>query len=118
MVFCVNLPALAPPAAEKLLGYARAGGHVVWVCGQNVQPLAYNAMNALAQGQLLPAPLEDLRHPLPGGVESWHLSFLDKDDPALAPLTEPASLYQSVLVYKHFPMTWGASVAGSGTHQA
>ena len=48
----------------------RAGGHVVWVCGQNVQPAAYNAMNALAQGLLLPAPLEDLRQPLPGGVEA------------------------------------------------
>ena len=85
VVFCVNLPALAPPAAEKLLAYARAGGHVVWVCGQNVQPLAYNAMNALAQGQLLPAPLEDLRQPLPGGVESWHFGFLDKDDPRSPP---------------------------------
>ena len=112
VVFCVNLPALAAPAAEKLLAYARSGGHVFWVCGQNVQPLAYNAMNALAQGQLLPAPIEDLRQPLPGGVESWHLGFLDKDDPALAPLTEPASLYQSVLVYKHFPMTWGPQSTG------
>ena len=111
VVFCVNLPALTPPAAEKLLAYARGGGHVVWVCGQNVQPDAYNAMNALAQGQLLPAPLETLRQPLPGGVESWRLGFLDKDDPALAPLTEPASLYQSVLVYKHFPMTLSPQAA-------
>ena len=38
VVFCVNLPALAPPAAEKLLAYARSGGHIVWVCGQGVQP--------------------------------------------------------------------------------
>ena len=112
VVFCVNLPALAPPAAEKLLAYARGGGHVVWVCGLNVQPDAYNAMNALAQGQLLPAPLDALRQPLPGGVESWHMGFLDKDSPALAPLTEPASLYQSVLVYKHFPMTLGPQAAG------
>ena len=108
VIFCVNLPALTPPAAEKLLAYARGGGHVVWVCGQNVQPDAYNAMNALGQGQLLPAALETLRQPLPGGVESWRLGFLDKDNPALAPLTEPASLYQSVLVYKHFPMTLAA----------
>lgn len=107
VVFCVNLPALPPQAVEKLLSYARSGGHVVWVCGRNVQPLAYNAMNALAQGQLLPAPIEELRQPLPGGVESWRFGFLDKDYPALGPLTEPASLYQSVLVYKHFPMTWG-----------
>ena len=105
VIFCVNLPALTPPAAEKLLAYARGGGHVVWVCGQNVQPDAYNAMNALGQGQLLPAALETLRQPLPGGVESWRLGFLDKDNPALAPLTEPASLYQSILIYKHFPMT-------------
>jgi hypothetical protein len=112
VVFCVNLPALSPPAAEKLLAYARSGGHVVWICGQSVQPVAYNAMNALAQGQLLPAPLEELRQPLPGGVESWHIGFLDKDDPALAPLTAPASLYQSVLVYKHFPMTSGPRAAG------
>ena len=40
VVFCVNLPALAPPAAEKLLAYACSGGHVVWVCGQSVQPEA------------------------------------------------------------------------------
>ena len=113
VVFCVNLPALAPPAGGEAAGLCpRPGGHVIWVCGQNVQPLAYNAMNALAQGQLLPAPLEELRQPLPGGVESWHLGFLDKDDPALAPLTEPASLYQSVLVYKHFPMTWGPQTPG------
>ncbi|MGC8641827.1 MAG: vWA domain-containing protein [Isosphaeraceae bacterium] len=111
VVFCVNLPALPPQATEKVLGYARSGGHIVWVCGQNVEPLAYNAMNALGQGQLLPAPLEELRQPLPGGVDSWHLGFLDKDSLALAPLTEPASLYQSVLIYKHFPMTWGSQTA-------
>ena len=96
----------------------RSGGHVVWVCGQNVQPVAYNAMNALAQGHLLPAPLEDLRQPLPGGVESWHVGFLDKDNPALAPLTEPASLYQSVLVYKHFPDDLGRAVDGPGADRS
>jgi hypothetical protein len=112
VVFCVNLPALSPPAGERLLAYVRSGGRVVWVCGPNVQPVAYNAMNALAEGQLLPAPLEELRQPLPGGVESWHIGFLDTDHPALAPLTEPASLYQSVLVYKHFPLTWGAQATG------
>ena len=60
----------------------------------------------------MPATLEELRQPLPGGVESWHIGFLDKDNPALGPLTEPASLYQSVLVYKHFPMTWDAQATG------
>jgi hypothetical protein len=108
VIFCVNIPALPPNAVENVLAYVRSGGHVIWVCGQSVQPLAYNAMNALAQGQLLPAPLEELKQPLPGGVESWHLGFLDKDHPALSPLTEPASLYESVLVYRHFPMSWGS----------
>ena len=61
-------------------------------------------MNANAQGDLLPLPLADLRLPAAGGAESWRVGWLDKDHPALAPLTEPASLYQSVLVYKHFPM--------------
>jgi hypothetical protein len=107
VVFCVNLPALVPTAAEQLCAYARTGGHVFWVCGASVQPVPYNAMNALVQGQLLPAQLEELRQPLPGGVESWHVGFLDGDDPALAPLTEPASLYQSVLIYKYFPMKVG-----------
>jgi hypothetical protein len=55
---------------------------------------------------LLPAPLEELHEMPAGGDKSWHVGFLDKDHPALAPLTEPASLYQSVLVYKHFPLTW------------
>jgi hypothetical protein len=106
VIFCVNLPALSPPAAEKLREYAHDGGHIVWVCGRNVHPADYNAMNALAQGELLPAMLEELRQPLPGGVESWHVGFLDKDDRALGPLTEPASLYQSILVTKHFPIAW------------
>ena len=102
----------APPAAEKLLAYVRAGGHVVWVCGQNVQPVAYNAMNALAQGQLLPAPLEDLRQPLPGRRRELARRLPRQGQPGPRPLTEPASLYQSVLVYKHFPMTWGPQSTG------
>jgi hypothetical protein len=105
LIFCVNLPALSPPAAERLLAYARGGGRVVWICGQNVDPVAYNAMNALTQGQLLPGSIDEPRQPLPGGTGSWRIGFLDKDEPALAALTEPASLYQSVLVYKHIPMT-------------
>ena len=63
-------------------------------------------MNALAQGELLPAMLQDLRQPLPGGTESWRVGFLDKDNRALGPLCEPASLYESILVTKHFPIAW------------
>jgi hypothetical protein len=34
--------------------------------------------------------------------ESWQVGYLDPNYPALAPLTEPASLYQSILVWQHF----------------
>jgi len=78
------------------------GGDLVWVCGDNVDPEAYNQMNELADGQLLPAPLLDVRVPLAGeGRDSWYIGTLEKEHRALSLLTEPASLYQSVLVYKH-----------------
>jgi hypothetical protein len=108
LIFCVDLPALDPAVAERLLQYAKTGGHLFWICGQNVQAEVYNRMNMLAGGQLLPAPLENLRSPAPGSAENWHIGFLDNEHPALAPLTEPVSLYQTVLVYKHFPLTWSA----------
>jgi hypothetical protein len=69
-------------------------------------------MNVMADRDLLPATIEDLRQPLPGGVESWHVGFLDKDYPPLGPLIEPASLYQSILVMKHFPMAENARGMG------
>ncbi len=112
VVFCVNLPAVAPAGARKLRDYAHDGGHVFWICGRNVRPVDYNTMNALADKELLPATLEELRQPLPEGIESWHVGFLDKDNPALGPLTEPASLYQSILVYKHFPIVENARGIG------
>jgi hypothetical protein len=108
VIFCVNLPALAPQTAERLRAYVRAGGHVVWICGRNTVPNAYNRMNDGVQGELLPLSLGDLRQPGPGGPESWRLGFLEKAHPALTPLVEPASLYQSVLVYKHFALNWTA----------
>ena len=62
-------------------------------------------MNEQAGGQLLPAPLVDVRAPAPqDNRDSWHISFLDKKHPALGHLVEPASLYESVLVYKHVRM--------------
>ncbi len=112
IVFGVNLPALEAPAADKLRDYVRGGGHLFWICGANVQADAYNKMNGQAQGELLPAPLADLRQPEKGGGDSWHIGFLDKDYPALTPLTEPAALYETVLVYKHFPMKWDVKTGG------
>ena len=111
-IYCVNLPALDDDAAERLSSYVAGGGNIVWICGDNVDPEAYNQMNEQAQEQLLPAPLLDIRTPLPGeDRDSWSISFLDKKHRALAQLAEPASLYQSVLVYKHVRMDTAAARA-------
>ena len=105
VLFCVNLPALDAQAADRLAAYVAGGGRVVWICGDNVQPDAYNEMNQQAGGRLLPAALLDVRVPSPkGDRDSWHVGFLDKKHPALGRLVEPASLYESVLVYKHVRM--------------
>ncbi len=102
VIFCVNLPAPDADTAEWLRSYVAGGGNLVWICGDNVEPDAYNQMNRQAQSQLLPAPLLDVRTPQPGDDrDSWNITFLDKEHPALRQLVEPASLYQKVLVYKH-----------------
>ena len=106
VVFCVNLPAPDADAAERLRAYVAGGGHLVWIAGDNVNAEAYNQMNEQARSQLLPAPLLEIRSPRPeDNRDSWHISFLDKKHPALNRLVEPASLYESVLVYKHVRMT-------------
>lgn len=101
-IFCVNVPAFSSELVERLHAYVKDGGDLVWVCGDNVVPESYNQMNELASGELLPAPLVDVRVPLPGqGRDSWYVGSLEKEHRALSLLTEPASLYQSILVYKH-----------------
>ena len=105
VVFCVNLPAPGAEAAERLRRYVADGGNLVWIAGDNVDPAAYNSMNAAAQANLLPAALVDVRVAAGGSErDSWNVGFLDKEHPALGDLVEPASLYQSVLVYRHVRM--------------
>jgi hypothetical protein len=105
VIFCVNLPALSPKAAQRLRDYVAAGGNVVWIAGENVDPEAYNRMNERAGGRLLPAPLADVRTPDPRGPrDAWHLRYLDKKFPPFLPFQEPAELYESVLVYKQVRM--------------
>ena len=104
-IFCVNLPAPEADAAGRLADYAARGGNLFWFSGDNVDPEAYNRMNDTSGGRLLPCALNEVRSPEPEtDRDSWHIGFLDKTHPALGDLTEPAALYQSVLVYKHVRM--------------
>lgn len=111
VIFCVNLSAPSSDAAERLKTFVENGGNLVWVAGDNVDVQAYNQMNEAAEGKLLPAPLLELRTPGVGDDrDSWNVSYLDKEYPALSHLAEPASLYESILVYKHVRMDAGAAV--------
>jgi len=100
-IFCVNL--LPPDAAtcRRLAEYLQRGGHVVWICGDNVDPGAYSGINGFAGLSLLPARMIAPREPPDGQPDGWQIGWLDDRHPALGPLSEPASLYQSVVVKKH-----------------
>jgi hypothetical protein len=101
-IFLVNLPAPNVDVAERLRSYVESGGNLVWIAGDNIDCDAYNAMNEQAKGQLLPAPLLEVRTPRPqDNRDSWHIASLDKQFPPFRQLTDPASLYESVLVQKH-----------------
>ena len=110
VIYCVNLPPVDVDTAERLRTYVENGGNLVWICGDNVEPQGYNQMNEQARQQLLPAPLLQVRTPDPAeSRDSWNVSFLDKEHPALSHLVEPDSLYRSVLVYKHVRMDTAAA---------
>jgi hypothetical protein len=110
VVFCVNLPAPGEEIARRLRDYVAGGGNLVWMCGDNVAPEAYNQMNRAAGGELLPAPLADVRAARgQAGRDSWHVNFLDRRHPALARLVEPPALYESILVYQYVSMDVAAA---------
>ncbi|MBN1395411.1 MAG: BatA domain-containing protein [Pirellulales bacterium] len=105
-LFCVNLPALDVETAGRLADYVSDGGNLVWLCGGNVDPEAYNRMNLSAAGRLLPSPLTSLRRIVAGeGRDSWRVGFLDAKYPPLKNLVDPASLYESILVYRRVGMS-------------
>ena len=108
VIFCVNLPAPDSDTAQRLRDYVTAGGNLVWILGDNVNPQDYDRLDEQTGGQLLPAPLLDVRAPQPGGDrDSWSVAYLDAEHPALSNLVEPAGLYQSVLVYQHVRIAAG-----------
>jgi hypothetical protein len=101
-IFLVNVPAPTAGLVERLRDYVQHGGNLVWISGENVRAAEYNAMNEQAQGKLLPAPLLDVQTPAPGsGRESWFISSLDREHKTMKLFLEPATLYQTVLVYKY-----------------
>ncbi len=101
-VFLVNVPAPSGGLVERLRDYVQHGGNLVWISGENVRPVEYNTINEQAQGKLLPAPLLNIREPEPGsGRESWFISSIDREHKTMKLFGEPATLYQTVLVYKY-----------------
>ncbi len=106
IVFCVNLPAPSPEAAERLAQYVDGGGNLFWIAGDETEPEALNRADEACGGRLLPGRLgevlaaADSPHNDGTARDSWHIAQLDKDYPPFERLLEPASLYSSVLVYK------------------
>ncbi len=112
VVFCANLEAPNAETALRLRNYVAGGGNLFWIAGDNLDPAAYNGMNEAANRQLLPAPLVEMRlPPRDENRDSWHIASLDPEHPATAPLLQPPSMYQSVLIYKHLRMDTAAAPA-------
>ncbi|HND51767.1 MAG TPA: BatA domain-containing protein, partial [Pirellulaceae bacterium] len=101
VIFCVNVPPLEAPSAQRLAQYVQAGGRVVWIGGENCDMAGYNGMNELTGSKLLPAPLAGVRERSPERPDGWRIGSLDDRHPALDVFASPPSLIQSVLVTKH-----------------
>ncbi len=102
IVYGVNLPAEQIAAVSRLRDYVRQGGHLFWIAGSDIAPAAYNEMNSRAGGDLLPASIGKLHESKPGREEPPRITWIDGEHPALEALTEPVSLYQSILVRRYF----------------
>ncbi|MFO0910116.1 MAG: BatA and WFA domain-containing protein [Isosphaeraceae bacterium] len=111
VIYLVNLPAPDPLVGDRLADYVKRGGHLVWIEGSQVEPEAYNAADARVSHGLLPTSLGTRSRPPAGSSGAFQVASLDAEHPALAPLTEPATLYRSVLVYQYLAV---ADVLPSG----
>ncbi len=101
VIFCVNLPVPTEESARRLRDYVKGGGRLFWICGTNVDPVLYSALDDSLQHELIPSTIKTLRTVSTERPDGWHIGWIDAQHPALAPLSEPASLYQSVHVTQH-----------------
>lgn len=105
VIFCVNIPALTGEALARLGRFVESGGALLWICGADVDPGAYNQMHEASGGLLLPARLVQVRDARQAtGRDSFRVSWIDPEHPVMRLFTDPASLYQSVLVYRHIQL--------------
>jgi hypothetical protein len=104
MIYCVNLPVPDPDVAQRLVAYVEAGGHLIWIGGDNVDPVAYSALNDRLQGRLLPTRLTGVHQVSPERPDGWHITWIDPHHRAVAPFAEPASIHQGVQVLRFIEM--------------
>lgn len=104
VVFCVDLPTPTRAVADLLVAYVESGGNLVWICGDNVDPVGYSALHEQVDQKLLPVRLTGVQQAGEERPDGWHIAWLDPEDPVLAPFVEPASVHQSVLVYQYVQM--------------
>jgi len=106
IIYLVDLPEVDKAIADRLIEFVENGGKLVWICGQDTRVASYNAANEASGNKLLPSMLEDIMAPGTDETrDSWQVSWLDAQHPALIGLNDPPSLHQSVLVYKYIKTT-------------
>lgn len=102
VVYLVNLPAIEPRVAEKLVDFLESGGKIIWIAGENTDCDRLNTIHADLGGRLLPSSLDGVVSANPAeGRDSWRVNWIDVQHPALTGFEQPASLYQSILVYRY-----------------
>ncbi|MGM0486119.1 MAG: hypothetical protein ACQESR_05085, partial [Planctomycetota bacterium] len=104
IVFCVNLPPPDLNVAQQLADYASSGGNLIWICGDNVDPIAYDSLNKECHERLVPIRLVRFRESNDQHPDGWNISWLDAEHPVVAPFVEPASVHQGVQVFQFVEM--------------
>lgn len=102
VIFCVNIPGFSGEALQRLRRFVDSGGTLMWICGPDVDLHLYNQMYEESEGLLLPAQLVQVRDARQAtGSDSFRITWIDPQHSVLRLFADPATLYQSVLVYRH-----------------